>query len=211
MTGPRSSSPAPSRGSERPLVQRTRPGASSAPVPKLRYVVITLMGIFTILGAQLMLSIAVSGGAYEIAGLKGEVRHSQQQLQVVAEDINALTAPDTLAGLAGSMGMVADNNPAYLRLSDAAVLGEAVPASLDSSAFVYSVTAGTETLVALDIVHTVQQSVLGQVGVETVVTDPFAVVEPPTGATVIPASVPTVATVTTPPRFGGTLPSPATR
>lgn len=189
----------------------TRPGASTAPVPKLRYIVITLIGIFAILGAQLMLSIAVSGGAYEIAGLKGEVRHSQQQLQVVAEDINALTAPDTLAGLAGSMGMVADNNPAYLRLSDSAVLGEAVPASPDSSAVVYSVTAGTETLVALEIVQTVQQSVLSQVAVETVVTDPFAVVDPPSAATVVPASVPTQSVITTPPRFGGTLPSPATR
>lgn len=200
-----------SSGSRGRLAPSSRPRASGVPVPKLRYVVVTLVGIFAILGAQLMLSIAVSGGAYEIAGLKGDVRQSQQHLQVVAEDINALAAPDMLAGLAGSMGMVADNNPAYLRLSDSAVLGEAVPASPDSGAFVYSVTAGTETLVALEIVETVQQSVLSQVSVETVVTDPFAVVEPPAGSTVIPASAPDVVAVTAAPRFGGTLPSPATR
>lgn len=211
MTALTHSSSAPAKSPRLRRVDTRRPGASSAPVPKLRYIVVTLIGIFAILGAQLMLSIAVSGGAYEIAGLKGEVRQSQQQLQVVAEDINALTAPDTLAGLAGSMGMVADNNPAYLRLSDSAVIGEAVPASVDSSAVVYSVTAGTESLVALDIVQTVQQSVLSQVAVDTVVTDPFAVVEPPSGATVMPASVPTVSPSPAPVRFGGTLPSPATR
>jgi len=192
-------------------VSSTRQKPSSAPVPKLRYIVVTLVGIFAILGAQLMLSIAVSGGAYEIASLKGEVRQSQQQLQVVAEDINALTAPDTLATLAASMGMVADNNPAYLRLSDATVLGQAVPASSNQSAMVYSVTAGTETLVAPDIVQTVQQSVLSQVAVETPVTDPFMVAEPVAPPVVTAASVNPVTAIETTPRFGGSLPSPTTR
>lgn len=205
--------PAPQKSSVPKLraVASTRQKPSSVPVPKLRYIVVTLVGIFAILGAQLMLSIAVSGGAYEIASLKGEVRQSQQQLQVVAEDINALTAPDTLATLAASMGMVADNNPAYLRLSDATVLGQALPASSDQGALVYSVTAGTETLVAPDIIHTVQQSVLSQVAVETPALDPFMVAEPVAPAMVTPASINPVTAIETTPRFGGSLPSPATR
>jgi len=203
---------APASPAPRPrLVASTRQTPASAAVPKLRYIVVTLVGIFAILGAQLMLSIAVSGGAYEIASLKGEVRQSQQQLQIVAEDINVLTAPDTLAGLAASMGMIADNNPAYLRLSDAAVLGQAVPAESKFGAVVYSVTAGTETLVAPEIVYNVQQSVLSQVAVEAPVTDPFAVAEPTVEAVVQPASLESPAVVLPTPRFGGTLPSPSTR
>jgi len=192
-------------------IHPTRQAVSSATAPKLRYIVVTLIGIFGILGVQLMLSIAVSGGAYEIAGLKSEVRNSQQELQVVAEDINALVAPDTLATLAASMGMVADNNPAYLRLSDSAVLGQAVPASHDSATLVYSVTAGTETFVTPEIVQTVQQSVLGQMAVVPEVADPLATAEQPVTAVVTPASTPVVGSTQPAPRFGGSLPSPSTR
>jgi hypothetical protein len=109
------------------------------------------------------------------------------------------------------MGMIADNNPAYLRLSDAAVLGQAVPAESKFGAVVYSVTAGTETLVAPEIVYNVQQSVLSQVAVEAPVTDPFAVAEPTVEAVVQPASLESPAVVLPTPRFGGTLPSPSTR
>lgn len=211
MMSPHRSRQAQASAAQPRVLDSTRHAVSSAAVPKLRYVVVTLIGIFAILGVQLMLSIAVSGGAYEIAGLRGEVRNSQQQLQVVAEDINALVAPDTLATLAASMGMVADNNPAYLRLSDSAVLGQAVPASYDSSTLVYSVTAGTETLVTPEIVQTVQRSVLSQVEGETVVTDPFAVSEQPGTAVVTPASASAAIATEPATRFGGSLPSPLTR
>jgi hypothetical protein len=92
----------------------TRQETSTTTAPKLRYIVVTLAGIFAILGGQLLLSISVSSGAYEISSLKGEMRQSEQSLQIVAEEIGALTAPDTLASLAGSMGMVEDNNPAIV-------------------------------------------------------------------------------------------------
>ncbi len=89
----------------------TRQKTAANAVPKLRYIVVLLAGIFAILGGQLLLSIAVSGGAYEIASLKSDLRGSHQQQQIVGEEISALVAPDTLATLAGSMGMVPDNNP----------------------------------------------------------------------------------------------------
>lgn len=200
-----------SRASKPRALDSTRQDVSSAAAPKLRYIVVTLIGIFVILGVQLMLSIAVSGGAYEIAGLKSEVRNSQQELQVVAEDINALVAPDTLATLAASMGMVADNNPAYLRLSDSSVLGQAVPASHDATTLVYSVTAGTETFVTPEIVQTVQQSVLGHMAAVSEATDPLTGPEQPVTAVVTPASTAVPAASQPAPRFGGTLPSPSTR
>lgn len=197
MSGPRS-------------IDSTRQRSATPAVPKLRYIVVTLMGIFAILAVQLMLSIAVSGGAYEIASLKGEMRYTEQKRQMVAEDINSLVAPDTLAGLAASMGMVTDNNPAYLRLSDAVVVGEAIPASANSGAQLYPVTSGTETLAPPAIVSVVFESVLTAQGPEA---SPelaaLAVVElaPETSAPVAPERV-VVAPAT---RFGGTIPSPTTR
>ncbi|MDP4688630.1 MAG: hypothetical protein NWS14_02790, partial [Pontimonas sp.] len=63
-------------------VSSTRQKTKADAVPKLRYIVVLLAGIFAILGGQLLLSIAVSGGAYEIASLKTDLRGSQQQQQI---------------------------------------------------------------------------------------------------------------------------------
>jgi cell division protein FtsL len=191
-------------------VSSTRQRASKTAVPKLRYIVVTLAGIFAILGAQLMLSIAVSGGAYEIAGLKAEVRNSSQQLQVVAEDIKALSSPDTLATLATSIGMVADNNPAYLRLSDGVVLGEAVPAVSGQGGQVFAVTAGTETEGAPAIVNTVFESVTSVAATGAVGDSQVASAEAPVVTTASAPVAPVVVSDSTP-RFGGTIPSPQTR
>lgn len=191
------------------LVSSTRQGSASQAVPKLRYVVVTLIGIFGILAVQLMLSIAVSGGAYEIASLRGEMRTTEQKRQMVSEDINALVAPDTLAALAASMGMVSDSNPAYLRLSDAQVVGLAVPAAPQSGMQVFPVTSGTETVAPPAIVAAIFESVMMNQAPDT----------PPelsalTSERVAPAQAPvTPAAVTAEPavRFGGTIASPTTR
>jgi hypothetical protein len=189
--------------------QKTRADA----VPKLRYIVVLLAGIFAILGGQLLLSIAVSGGAYEIASLKSDVRGSEQQLQIVGEEISALVAPDTLATLAGSMGMVPDNNPAYLRVSDGAVVGEAIPADGMSGTHVYAVTAGTETIVSPAIVEDVFLTIAQSQALEADAADVLAA--PQEEAAFVQEATPVMTTVATTeapaPRFGGSIPSPVTR
>jgi len=189
--------------------QKTRADA----VPKLRYIVVLLAGIFAILGGQLLLSIAVSGGAYEIASLKSDVRGSEQQLQIVGEEISALVAPDTLATLAGSMGMVPDNNPAYLRVSDGAVVGEAIPADGMSGTHVYAVTAGTETIVSPAIVEDVFLTIAQSQALEADAADVLAAPQEEAAfATEATPVMTTVATTEAPaPRFGGSIPSPVTR
>jgi hypothetical protein len=186
----------------------TRPVLAALAGPKLRYIVATLLGIFAILAVQLILSIALSGGAYEIASLKGEMRNTEQKRQMVAEDINALIAPDTLAGLAASMGMVADNNPAYLRLSDSSVVGEAQPATADSGAAVYPVTAGSEDVAPPAIIAAVYESLNSPQQLSPEVPEEPVSTEPPS-ATPVAVSPPTPAP--TAPRFGGSIPSPTTR
>lgn len=195
-------------------VSSTRQKTKADAVPKLRYIVVLLAGIFAILGGQLLLSIAVSGGAYEIAALKADLRGSQQQQQIVGEEISALVAPDTLATLAGSMGMVPDNNPAYIRVSDGVVVGEAIPAQASGSGQVFAVTAGTESVVAPEIVEDVFLTISTATALEADVTDVLA---PPTAAEVdssqtVQPAVTTVSTTEPPaPRFGGSIPSPVTR
>ena len=174
---------------------------------------VLLAGIFAILGGQLLLSIAVSGGAYEIASLKSDVRGSEQQLQIVGEEISALVAPDTLATLAGSMGMVPDNNPAYLRVSDGAVVGEAIPADGMSGTHVYAVTAGTETIVSPAIVEDVFLTIAQSQALEADAADVLAAPQEEAAfATEATPVMTTVATTEAPaPRFGGSIPSPVTR
>ena len=179
----------------------TRQETSTTTAPKLRYIVVTLAGIFAILGGQLLLSISVSSGAYEISSLKGEMRQSEQSLQIVAEEIGALTAPDTLASLAGSMGMVEDNNPAYLRVSDGAVLGQ-----------IYTVTAGTEAFVPVQIVTDVFASLSAQAAYELSAEDALRAANVPVvdsgEAAIHTAMVTQPVPVAT---FGGSIPSPITR
>ncbi len=215
MTALAASSPASSLRANLSTVNSTRASRAVATAPKLRYIVVILAGIFAILGGQLLLSIAVSGAAYEISGLKAQVRGSHQQLQIVAEEISALTAPDTLAGLATSMGMVEDNNPAYLRLSDATVIGEAVAAASSDSTTVFTVTAGTEVHTPPPIVNAVYDSVTQAAALEVLAQDDLvaltaeatAVAEASSSVVVSPAMVTTEPAV----RFGGTIPSPTTR
>jgi hypothetical protein len=190
-------------------------------VPRLRYIVVVLTGIFAILGIQLLLSIAVSGGAYEIAALKGEMRKSQQELQIVEEDISALVAPSTLAGLATAMGMVADNNPAYLKLSSGEVIGEALPAGASGGSLLYSVTAGGEPQTTPAIVESVMRSIaVTETELATAEAEETQALETSTSVVetlepvvtpVATAVKPVTATVTPAPRLGGSIPSPVTR
>lgn len=202
----------------------TRQARGAKPVPRLRYIVVVLTGIFSILGIQLLLSIAVSGGAYEIAALKGDMRKSEQELQIVAEDISALVAPSTLAGLATAMGMVADNNPAYLKLSTGEVMGEALPAGNSSGSLQYSVTAGGEPETTPAIVDSVMRSIATQ---DATVADAEsgdvaipATTEPenagdqvmtPVATPVVTPVTPVQASPPSAPRLGGSIPSPVTR
>ena len=191
----------------------TRQRTQANQVPKLRYIVVLLAGIFAILGGQLLLSIAVSGGAYEIASLKSELRGSHQKQQIVSEEISALVAPDTLANLASSLGMVPDNNPAYIRVSDGAVLGEAIPALASSGGQVFAVTAGTETLVAPAIVEDVFVTISTSMiqGTDEAGALAFDVEEPTFGDTQGPVVSPVSLSEAPAPRFGGSIPSPVTR
>ena len=67
-------------------------------------------------------------GAYEKHDLQQELaRLAQQDLDLSAE-LDARAAPEALAASARQLGMVPAASPAWLRLSDGAVLGSPTPA-----------------------------------------------------------------------------------
>lgn len=101
--------------------RRARPRALYAGIA-----VATLLGVVV---AQLLLSIGISQGAYQLQTLESKQTELQRSYQAVSEDLNRVASPQNLAANANALGMVSNSNPAYLRLSDGAVLGAPLPAS----------------------------------------------------------------------------------
>lgn len=100
--------------------------------PKLLYGVVAVLGAFLIAGSQMALSIMTTQGSYELSTLKQEQRDLTYQKQILYDDVAGLSSPQYLAANAAALGMVIDESPSYLRLSDGALLG-AGEVSLGSS------------------------------------------------------------------------------
>lgn len=96
--------------------------------PRAVYALVTVVGLFAILIAQLLLSIVVSDGAYQISGLQQQQRELSRDKQSITEQLQVLNSPQHLAANAVALGMVSSSSMAYLRLSDGAVLGAPVAA-----------------------------------------------------------------------------------
>ncbi|MFB9748363.1 hypothetical protein [Leifsonia shinshuensis] len=97
--------------------------------PRTLYAVTAVSALLVIVVAQLLLSIGVSQGAYQLSSLQAQQTQLQRSYQAASEDLNRLTSPQNLAANANALGMVSNSNPAYLRLSDGAVLGAPIAAT----------------------------------------------------------------------------------
>jgi hypothetical protein len=95
--------------------------------PRTVYALGAVAGMATIVVAQLLLSVGISQGAYEISSLQSAKVELGRTAEGVTEDLVRASSPQNLAANAEALGMVANANPVYLRLSDGAVLG--APAS----------------------------------------------------------------------------------
>ena len=90
--------------------------------PKVMHAVVTLGALFLIFIAQLLLSIAVSDGAYQIAALQQSQKELARTEDALAEQLAVLNSPQHLVADAASLGMVIATDASYLRLEDGAVL-----------------------------------------------------------------------------------------
>jgi hypothetical protein len=69
------------------------------------------------------LSILTTQSSYELSTLTQEARQLIWQKQILHDDVAGLSSPQYLAANASALGMVIEESPSYLRLSDGALLG----------------------------------------------------------------------------------------
>jgi len=129
---PAHSAPAPRRAPEPAQPRRLQPAPVPSPrraKPRLAYAIIAVSAVAAIVVAQLLLSIAVAQGAYEIDTYELRRAELARQQQMLVEDLDRVQSPQYLAMNAEALGMVPNADPVYLRLSDGAVLGEPTAAA----------------------------------------------------------------------------------
>ena len=98
--------------------------------PRSFYATIAVTSVFTLLLAQLLLSIVLSDGAYQISSLQNEQKQLARTQQALDEQLDLLASPQSLAARAEAIGMVLGTNaPVFLRLSDGVVTGTPTPAA----------------------------------------------------------------------------------
>jgi hypothetical protein len=160
--------------------------------PRLAYGVIAVAGAIAIALAQMGLSILTTQSSYEVAALAQQQRDLTYQKQILYDEVAGLSSPQFLAANAAALGMVINESPSYLRLSDGAVLGAGQPA------------AGTSAVDAIG-----RGSVPNALISDTpLVTSPDATIQ---GVPLAPDPAVDGAGSTTPPPIADGLPTPATR
>lgn len=131
---------------ERPL--RAVPASDARRArPKIAYAVGAVTGVLAIVVTQLLLSVGLSQGAYEISALTTQQTQLNWQKQAVTDDLLEVSSPQFIAANAQALGMVISGTPAYLRLSDGGIVGVPAAGTADSS-----VPVGSSTLVANSLI-----------------------------------------------------------
>lgn len=172
-------------------------------VPRRAFGVIAVAGAVLIALVQMGLGILTTQSSFEIAALTQQQRDLTYQKQILYDEVAGLSSPQYLAANAAALGMVIDESPTYLRLSDGAVIGSGQPAE------------GASSVDALGR-GSVRNALISGV---PLVTDPRASAEPAPGD---PAATGGAAVVdgpgdasrvesATPPTISDGLPTPATR
>jgi len=125
----------PAPGRERAADRRLHAVAGPRPRrrPRLVYGVVAVAGVLAILIAQMVLSIMTTQSSYELTRLTSQQRQLTWQKQILYDDVAGLSSPQNLAANATALGMVIDQSPSYLRLSDAKILGKSQAAASASS------------------------------------------------------------------------------
>lgn len=111
----------------RPHIEVVPTPEQRAARPRVVYAVVAVTGLFVIVVIQLLISVGLSQGAYEITNLQSQQKNLVRANAEKQDAVDALSSPQSLAAAAQAQGMVANSSPVYLRLSDGAVLG--VPAA----------------------------------------------------------------------------------
>jgi len=182
----------------------------AVPVPERRRVPRRAFGVIAVAGAvlialvQMGLSILTTQSSFEISSLTQQQRDLTYQKQILYDDVAGLSSPQYLAANAAALGMVIDESPTYLRLSDGSVVGSGKPAE-----GVSSIDALGRGSVRNALITGVPLATQPQKAAEQAATPPAGASETAAGATPDAATPPAVSP--TPPPISDGLPTPATR
>lgn len=91
--------------------------------PRLAHAVATIVGIGAILLVQLLLSIVLADGAYQISSLQTDQRELLREEQALNEQLELLGSTQNLTANAEALGMVASGNPLFLNVASGGVSG----------------------------------------------------------------------------------------
>jgi hypothetical protein len=91
--------------------------------PRLLPALVTIGGIGVILLAQLLLSIVLADGAYQISSLQTAKHSAVLQQHALSETLDLYNSPQHLAANAEALGMVASGSAVYLDAKSGAVTG----------------------------------------------------------------------------------------
>ena len=117
---------------EQPRLRPVEVGVSRAQRrarPKTVYAVATILALALIFTAQLLLSIALSDGAYRISALQEQQRELVRVEQALGEQLGVRDSTQLLAQNAATLGMVPASSPYFLDLETGAVAS--APGSAD--------------------------------------------------------------------------------
>jgi hypothetical protein len=102
--------------------------------PRIVYALVAVGGLFVILMAQLLMSILLSNGAYQISALQAKQKNLVRDQQTLSESLHILQSPQNLAVQAESLGMVINSNGSgRIMLSTGAVLNPPTAAGAASA------------------------------------------------------------------------------
>lgn len=170
--------------------------------PRLVYAVVTVLGLFSILMAQLMLSIVVSQGAYTISSLQLKQKALTRSEQALTDQLAVLSSPQNLAIRAQALGMVSNASPAFLRLSDGTVLGSPTAASAPvTAAGAAGAAASSGNLIPNSLISAPSTPPAGQAGTAT------PTVPSTSPGTPAASAAPQAAGTSAPSRPAGSIPS----
>ena len=96
--------------------------------PRVYGAIVAIAGIGAILLAQLLMSIVLADGAYQISALQIEKRDIIREQNAATEQLQQLSSTQNLLQNAQALGMGIGGNPIYLDISSGQALGVAAPA-----------------------------------------------------------------------------------
>ena len=115
----------PSRSPARPrltVVPQPRPRPARAP-----FILLVLGLLLAGMVSLLLLNTALAEGSFVVQELQQRATELADDEATLAQEVAVAESPAELAARAADLGMVATTSPAFLRLSDGAILGTPVP------------------------------------------------------------------------------------